>query len=182
MRVSSFAPPTTCSVAAGPRRSPSAPGASCWQPARPYAGARRDARRADAPGGADRAPRRRRAHEPRDRRAAVHQPAHRRVPPAQGVHEARRQLATGSSGALASSAPSSTGTPRGAPPVLSRPAPGCRRGRRRRLAPGSVGDQPGSTDRKDSGSASMMPDQHLADDPPADRAQPVAVVQRPRPP
>ena len=70
-----------------PRRSPSAPAASCWPPARRCASARvDDARRAHRR-------RRRRSpgwprdgqHQPGDRRAAVHQPAHRRVPPAQGV-------------------------------------------------------------------------------------------------
>ena len=39
MPASSFAPPTRCSARSGPRRSPSAPAASCWRPARPPAGA-----------------------------------------------------------------------------------------------------------------------------------------------
>ena len=72
-----------------PRRSPSAPAASSWPPARPRASAHVETRDVlTAAGGADRPARPRRADQPRDRRPAVHQPAHRRVPPAQGVPEA----------------------------------------------------------------------------------------------
>jgi hypothetical protein len=43
--------------------------------------------------------------------------------------------------------------------------------------PGRVGDQPGSTDRNDSGVAVDDAHEDLTDDPPADRPQPVASVQ-----
>ena len=92
----SCAPRTRASARWGPRRSPSAPAASCSPPARP---SRRltagHARRPDPPGDPGRAAGPRRAHQPGDRRPAVHQPAHRRVPPAQGVPQARRQQPQG---------------------------------------------------------------------------------------
>ena len=135
-----------------PRRSPSAPGASCWPPARRCASAR--SRRATS------SPRRRRRSpgSPRDGRTnpeigarAVHQPAHRRVAPAQGLHQARHPLAQG--------------PPRALPDATRATAPAVTRGTR----PGVPGGDEGAG--RD-GSSCPLPPRREAPHAPHDRARP----------